>query len=163
VDHCLSLSAISALLTRLAAASPQASGATPDDRVRHEQELTLQTGNSVEHMEAIGRPSTFACPDCHGTLWEVLDTDPQRYRCHTGHGFTERTLQHTMALAGDEALYNAQRALQERKIVLREMTARYRAKGDATAAEPLESAVAKLEDQQAVLLAMKEKSAEPIE
>ena len=123
----------------------------------------MQTGNAVEHMEAIGRPSTFACPDCHGTLWEVLETDPQRYRCHTGHGFTERTLQHTMELAGDEALYNAQRALQERKILLREMAARYRGKGDPTAAESLESAAAKLEDQQAVLLAMTEKSPEPIE
>jgi two-component system, chemotaxis family, protein-glutamate methylesterase/glutaminase len=163
VDHCVSLPFIPALLTTLAAVPPRAPVARPDKRIGSEQELTLQKGDPIEHMEAIGRPSTFACPDCHGTLWEVLDARPQRYRCHTGHGFTARTLQDAMQLAGDEALWNVRRALQERQILLRKMAARHRDTGEITAAGQLEFAAAKLDRQGELLLAMLGKGPEPVE
>ena len=52
-------------------------------------------------------------------LWELDDTQPRRYRCHTGHGFTLRSLVHTQQEASDEALWGAMRALQEREALLR--------------------------------------------
>ena len=37
-------------------------------------------------------PSTFVCPECGGSLWEVDEAGLKRYRCFTGHGFTADSL-----------------------------------------------------------------------
>ena len=117
----------------------------------------------MEHLEAIGRPSTFVCPDCHGTLWEVLDSRPQRYRCHTGHAFTARTLQDTLTIAGDEALWNGLRTLQERQLLLESMAEHDRAGGDEASAGRFEAAARRLKRQAEVLRGLLERSPEPVE
>ena len=163
VDHCVPLALIPPLLRSLVAAPSGPSSAAPGVGSEHEQQITLQKGDPVEHLHAIGKPSTFACPDCHGTLWEILESRPQRYRCHTGHGFTARTLQDTLATAGDEAMANAHRALQEREVLLREMARRHRAEGDERIVATLEAAARRLQRQVAGLKALIETSPEPIE
>ena len=165
VDHCVPLPLIPVLLSSLVAAPARATPAhaAHHERLEHEQQITLQKGTAVEHLEAIGKPSTFACPDCHGTLWQILDSRPQRYRCHTGHGFTERTLQETMTLASDEAVSNARRALQEREILLRQMAQEHRALGEDDRAARLEQAAQQIERQGELLLDLLEQSPEPIE
>ena len=75
----------------------------------------------MERLNEIGKPSTFACPDCNGVLWELDDTEPPRYRCHTGHAFSLRTLEATQAGAMEEALWGAIRALEQREGVLRKL------------------------------------------
>ena len=165
VDHCVPLPLIPVLLSSLVAKRrPSAPASTSHrERLEHEQQLTLQKGNPVEHLQALGKPSTFACPDCHGTLWDVLDSRPQRYRCHTGHSFTARTLQETMTMASDEAVSNARRALQEREILLRHMADQCRALGEEHRAARLEQAARQLERQGELLFDLLEKSPEPIE
>lgn len=93
-------------------------------------------GRSMENLQAIASPSSLACPECHGALWQIEDADPPRYRCHTGHGYTARTLLHAYAEASDAALWNAVRALQEESILLRRM---------AQVAQPRDPARLKLE------------------
>ena len=117
----------------------------------------------MQHLSAIGKPSVLACPDCHGTLWEILDSRPQRYRCHTGHGFTARTLQEAMADASEEAVSNAMRALQEREILLCQMATQRRASNEERAAAELESAAGRLKRQYELLKGLHEQSPEPIE
>jgi two-component system chemotaxis response regulator CheB len=122
VDHCVALADMPHLLTSLASRSVVAGAARrPPDPLLHEQALSLAKGNPMEHLPKLGVPSSYACPDCHGGLWEVTDSTPRRFRCHTGHAFTVRSLQETLAVAADESLWNARRALQERLILLREM------------------------------------------
>ena len=52
-------------------------------------------------------------------LWEIDDSQPRRYRCHTGHAFTLRSLAHTQDQRTDDALWSAMRALQEREALQR--------------------------------------------
>jgi two-component system chemotaxis response regulator CheB len=73
----------------------------------------------MDHLNAIGQPSRFACPECSGVLWEITGARPRRYRCHTGHAFTLRSLAFTQGEATDETLWGAMRALQEREALLR--------------------------------------------
>jgi two-component system chemotaxis response regulator CheB len=124
VDHCVPLDEMAQLLTSLASRSVEATalGAARAPLV-HEQALFLTKGDPMEHLAMIGSPSSYACPDCHGGLWEVSGARPRRFRCHTGHGFSLRTLQDTLAEAADESLWNARRALQERLLLLHEMAA----------------------------------------
>lgn len=73
-------------------------------------------------MNEIAQPSTFACPDCHGALWEIVGPVPRRFRCHTGHAFTLRTLVHAQCAGTEEAVWGAIRSVQERQLLL-ELTA----------------------------------------
>ena len=67
---------------------------------------------------SLGEPSTFVCPYCQGSLWRIA-SEPTRFRWHTGHGYTLRSLQHAQDEGTDDALWSALRALQEREFLLR--------------------------------------------
>jgi len=122
VDHCVPLADMAELLTSLAARPVDDTLLRPAALpLVHEQALFLAKGDPMEHLALLGKPSSYACPECHGGLWEVSGARPRRFRCHTGHGFSLRTLQDTLAEAADESLWNARRALQERLLLLREM------------------------------------------
>jgi two-component system chemotaxis response regulator CheB len=126
VDHCVALEAIAPLLQRLvqpAAAAPPAAPAprAPENVVR---EVAINRGDAaVEQLEPVANPSTLTCPDCGGSLWEMKDARPVRYRCHTGHAFSPLSLQRAQQDAAEEALWSAVRALREREFLLRRMAA----------------------------------------
>lgn len=144
VDHCLPLEQMPGLLAELAAApvaaeSPSAQ-AEAQAELAHEQALMHGTGEPVRHLQAIGHPSMFTCPECQGGLWEVDGTSPRRYRCHTGHGFTERTLLHAMSTRSDDALWGALRALQEKEAMLAHATGQLDPGDDAGRAQSVAAA-----------------------
>ena len=66
-------------------------------------------------------PSQFTCPECHGSLWEVLDGKLVRYRCRTGHAFSPDTLASEQTQYIEEALFTALRALEENGALLRRL------------------------------------------
>jgi two-component system chemotaxis response regulator CheB len=117
VDHCVSIERLAPLLAELAArATAPALPAAAE--LQHEHALSLMHGDAMKHLNAIATPSTFVCPDCQGALWEIKGTRPPRYRCHVGHAFTLRSLEHSQSDATDEALWTAIRALQEKQLLL---------------------------------------------
>ena len=67
----------------------------------------------MQDEERPGTPSRFACPECHGVLWEIQDGDLLRFRCRVGHGYTaaDLELEHNVSLEG--ALWAAYRALED--------------------------------------------------
>jgi two-component system chemotaxis response regulator CheB len=70
---------------------------------------------TMEQLEKIATPSTFTCPECQGTLWEVHGQQPQRFRCHTGHSFTAQLLGELQHEKAEDAIWAAVRALQEKE------------------------------------------------
>jgi two-component system chemotaxis response regulator CheB len=84
------------------------------DLVKSELEIARTGRSSMEQMDDIGRRSVLSCPDCGGVMWEIVDDDLIRYRCHVGHAFTADL----MSVAHDEdlhrALATALRVLEER-------------------------------------------------
>jgi two-component system chemotaxis response regulator CheB len=139
VDHVLLLEDIPPALSRLAEAQVQAAAPPPSAQdvprwVKLENEFALE-GVDMQSLDLLAKPSTFTCPECHGTLWELKDGLPRRFRCHTGHAYTER---HLAALQGDlveDAIWTAVRALHEREMLLRGMAEdAARGKRDAAAA-----------------------------
>jgi two-component system chemotaxis response regulator CheB len=90
-------------------------------QVIHEHQMFVSKGHPMEHLAAIGSPSTFVCPDCNGGLWEIEGARPRRFRCHTGHAYTLRSLLDAQAEGTDAALWSAMRALEEKEMLLREV------------------------------------------
>ena len=130
VDHSVALAGMGKLLTDLARAPISPEPAVPAPAwIFHEMQLHRGEGKAMEHLEAIGHPSAFVCPDCKGGLWEIDGTQPVRYRCHTGHAFTLSTLQRALTETMDEALWTALRALQEQTVLLALLAIAHRKSG----------------------------------
>jgi len=119
VDYTLPLVEIGGVLAKLADTPPTPVPTPALATMRHENEIMRGSGDFMTHLQAIGKPSMFVCPDCDGGLWEIAGASPPRYRCHTGHAYSLRNLQHAQAERTDEALWSAFRALQERELLLR--------------------------------------------
>ena len=121
VDHCVPLDRIAPLLMRLVHRAPATAPPVPP---RLAKEVAINEGAAtVQQLEGIATPSTLTCPDCGGTLWEMKEHRPLRYRCHTGHAFSPVSLARAQQEVAEEALWNAVRALREREILLRRLAA----------------------------------------
>lgn len=69
----------------------------------------------------LGTPSVFACPECHGVLWEIEEGGNVRYRCRVGHAYSEATLNDQLSQSAESALWAAMRALDEKASMSRRM------------------------------------------
>jgi two-component system, chemotaxis family, protein-glutamate methylesterase/glutaminase len=111
--HVASLAGMPALFQKLVK-QPVASPVNVPPKVSYEVNVARGEPGSMSEMDRIGERSLFACPDCHGVMWEIKDGDLFRDRCHVGHAYTAEL----MSLALDEnltqALASGLRALDER-------------------------------------------------
>ena len=119
VDWRLPSAEIGPALLALASGTPAAASGTqslppPPLWVAVENRFARGVGD-MEQLEKIATPSTFTCPECQGTLWELHGREPQRFRCHTGHSFTARMLGELQHEKAEDAIWAAVRALQEKE------------------------------------------------
>ncbi|MDQ6882159.1 MAG: chemotaxis protein CheB, partial [Pseudomonadota bacterium] len=128
VDHCLPLGAIAAVLARQVAHSGSIAHFVPERLLR--EKAVFEGVDPIENLAAVARPSTLMCPDCGGSLWELNEERPLRYRCHTGHAFTARTLESLQSQVTEHAMWSSVRSLKERELLLRRLAAVSRATGD---------------------------------
>lgn len=136
VDFCGSVEAIARELVRLVTstnAGPLREPVSAPEQVAREVRIN-QGEDLMEHVNAIGSPSNLSCPDCGGTLWEVSDGSLLRYRCHTGHAFSGRSLAHNQMETAENSLRASIRALREREVLLRRLAQVARTQGDLTQA-----------------------------
>ncbi len=76
-----------------------------------------------------GTPSAFACPECHGVLWEIEEGEMVRYRCRVGHAYSPATLLAEQSEALEDALWVALRAFEENGALAKRMKQRAQARG----------------------------------
>jgi two-component system chemotaxis response regulator CheB len=120
VDHCVALDEIPQLLQRLVGtAQPRVLPAVPEEVLR---EVSINRGAAtVEDLQHVAHRSSLTCPDCGGGLWEMEDTRPLRYRCHTGHAYSSLSLAHAQKETSEHSIWSSVRALREREMLLRRM------------------------------------------
>jgi len=127
VDKVLRVDEIAGALTQMTQdlphgkPEPASGGTAPVPEWINMENRFATKGSDMDSLARIASPSTFTCPECHGTLWEVHSKGPRRYRCHTGHALTERTLASLQEQLVEDALWSAVRALHEKEKLLRRM------------------------------------------
>jgi two-component system chemotaxis response regulator CheB len=130
VDHCVALSEMPALFERLVR-EPVPDG--PHDVAPSDVKLEVgmaSMDSGEEKLDRIGKRSTFTCPECHGTLWEMNEEGALRYRCHVGHAYTAETLVAEQSSGLEDALWAAVRAFEENAKLSARMAERARVNGD---------------------------------
>jgi two-component system chemotaxis response regulator CheB len=76
-----------------------------------------------------GPPSALTCPDCGGALWEQVEGEVIRYRCHVGHAYTADSMVGAHATLAEAALWTAVRALEEKAQLSRRLAERSQSRG----------------------------------
>jgi two-component system chemotaxis response regulator CheB len=117
VDYQVPLSDIGYILRDNLSKPPTASPPIPDD-VRIEAEITEKMISGMEELEKIGTRSNFSCPDCGGGLWKISHDGVHRYRCYTGHVYTEHLLNEKQHEGFESSLWVSIRMLEERRNLL---------------------------------------------
>jgi len=122
-DRICALEAIGPALIELARepAQKEATMANPADATPDERKEVAR-----DRARNGGEPSTYTCPECHGTLWEVRDEKILAFRCRIGHAYSEDALFTDQHTALEAALWTALRALEEHAALCRRMAARAR-------------------------------------
>ncbi|WP_434577988.1 chemotaxis protein CheB [Pseudomonas sp. Z1-6] len=95
-------------------------------------------GNGLEAgVMDLGKISKFTCPDCHGVLVQIHEGSIVRFRCHTGHAFSIKSLICEVNAAIDTGLWDTLRAVEERIMLLRQMAELAKAAGTPNEASEL--------------------------
>lgn len=134
-DHVAPLSEIPGILVRHVGEPVEQKGAGPvAQQQNHEVDISEMDREALEGPRD-GIPSGYACPECHGGLWEVDEGGLLRFRCRVGHAFSIENLLAAQGSAMDAALWAAYRALEERAALTARMGARMEERGQTSLAE----------------------------
>jgi two-component system chemotaxis response regulator CheB len=122
VDGVLSVQDMAAELMRRVKAPPAPDGMRPVPERMRVENLIGREGNGLEagSME-LGNVSKYTCPECHGVLVQIEEGTIVRFRCHTGHAFSIKSLLADVNDAIDTGLWATLRAVEERIMLLDQM------------------------------------------
>jgi two-component system, chemotaxis family, protein-glutamate methylesterase/glutaminase len=133
---------IGALLTRLAHEQPEEEIRVGNDaadnletRIAKEVQIATGTNLSYQGILELGEFTSYTCPECHGSLVRIVEGKLSRFRCHTGHGFTEHSLLENATKSAGEMIWQVTRSLQEIEMLLEHMGQHIRETGNHLRAE----------------------------
>jgi two-component system chemotaxis response regulator CheB len=151
VDHCVPLESMPALLADLVASPAPDEAAYPvDERIEIESNIAEQHMNTEQFLasvERIGTRTTYTCPQCNGSIWQIGDDDPLRFRCHIGHSFTAEIFLAEQTQNVENALWSAVRMMEEKVVFWRQYAERLRKHGANDAAARYEDNARDLDDE----------------
>jgi two-component system chemotaxis response regulator CheB len=130
------------------------SGATSGALATKARNADLEKPSVKEQLSA---PSVYACPDCHGVLWEVKEGNLLRFRCRVGHSYTAETLNVALSNSMEDTLWAGMRALKEKAGLLKRMASR----ADRRAAALYEEEAEAYENHAAIIREMLAREANP--
>lgn len=63
-------------------------------KARMAKEVLIAAENSAfqKGIMELGTLTPFTCPECHGALVKIAEGKMSRFRCHTGHAYTDNAL-----------------------------------------------------------------------
>lgn len=138
VDHCLPLAGIAPLIAQLTREPvDEKEGYKVPEQIKVEVAIASEMSPFDSGVLKLGNPSMYACPECHGVLMEIKSENGTRFRCHTGHAYSMRSLMADIEERIDESLWNAIRAIEEQVLLMRQLAEHAHEKHSPDAAEQL--------------------------
>jgi two-component system chemotaxis response regulator CheB len=93
-------------------------------------------GSSIEEgVMKFGDTSPFTCPECHGVLSRIEEDRILRFRCHTGHAYSDSALLESLLDHTGDLITEVQRSLHEGVLLLDQMGLDLEQAGDAQRAQ----------------------------
>ncbi|HEV8725609.1 MAG TPA: chemotaxis protein CheB [Candidatus Binatia bacterium] len=133
IDYCLSLSEIASLLLRLTNEPVKEEGAYAVPKAMEFEsniaEQRMNTQEFLDNVEQIGTRTTYTCPQCSGSIWQIGKEQPLRFRCHVGHSFTAGPFLSEQTSYLEHILWSAVRALEEKVTLVRQVAQRMKDEG----------------------------------
>lgn len=140
IDYALPAREIGALLELLVRQPPPAVPVGGED-FRRNLKVEVEVAASDSFFERCimdyGDPSTYTCPSCNGVLFRIKEGAADRFRCHTGHGFSTGSLLEQYSETVEDTLWEAVKGIQESIALLDEAAEKASASGDDAVAESL--------------------------
>ena len=127
-DHCISLSEMGSVLDKIIHTKEFLSDPIPAD-ILAEAEIAERMISGIDVVQPLGNNSVYTCPDCGGVLFNVKNGKIDRYRCHTGHTYSEKDLEVKQAENLEAALWVALRMMEERKNLIKKLEEQTRGRG----------------------------------
>ncbi len=122
VDHVVPLADMPKLLVELTSDVPAEAGPLPVPRhIEVEVNIAKEQNPRDAGLEQIGKPSPYACPECHGVLLEIDDDGRIRFRCHTGHAYSLDSLLAAITQGIEKALSAAMRSIEEGSLLMKDI------------------------------------------
>ena len=148
VDHHLPATEIGALVWRLVQQPPGPGGAIESDTetgMSTEVQIAAENDSYRKGVMKLGTLTPFTCPECHGVLVRIAEGEMARFRCHTGHAYTDSALLEAVMEDAGAMLYQYMRSLEESVMLLHHMGQHLQEAGDAARAEPFFAKARELE------------------
>jgi two-component system chemotaxis response regulator CheB len=148
VDHTVGADRIGPLITELVQNN------TPEimkadqillKRVKMELKVAAEANAFQKGILDFGELTPFTCPECHGALVRLMEQKMTRYRCHTGHGYSDSALLEAVMESTGELLWQVMRAFEEAAMVVEHMGKHAAEIGDTKRAEMLKAKSKELE------------------
>ncbi len=141
VTHTLPSTEIGSLLSRLAG-EPLPKGVaeiTMDDDGKARMKIELEIAGAKSAFQKgvmeLGALTPFTCPECHGALVRIGEGKMSRFRCHTGHAYTDSALLEGVMETTGEMLWQVIRSFEESLMLLNHMGNHLKQAGDPDRAE----------------------------
>jgi two-component system, chemotaxis family, protein-glutamate methylesterase/glutaminase len=138
VDYVVGTDAMIDLLVSLTQEPVTVEGAPPMAKsIEIENRIALEDNALEAGVMTLGTISPYTCPECHGTLVQLREGPPTRFRCHTGHAFSIHGLLAAIDESIDSTLWATVRVLEERLLLLQQIEGHARDLQDAPLLEPI--------------------------
>lgn len=86
-----------------------------------ESRIAEKALSNIDQTRKLGTQSLFTCPECGGSLWHITENGISRYRCFTGHAYSELNLMEKQNESLLLTLWTALRMFEERKKLLQKV------------------------------------------
>jgi two-component system, chemotaxis family, protein-glutamate methylesterase/glutaminase len=131
VDYTLPVADMPALLSNLVRQELETLvSPAPAEAMLTEVRIAMEGNGLQAGVMQLGLVSPNTCPECHGVLVRLQEGVNVRYRCHTGHAYSLETLLADVNEEIDTTLWAALRALEERILLLQELSEAAHSRGE---------------------------------
>jgi two-component system chemotaxis response regulator CheB len=138
VDHCVPIAEMASLLVHLTSEEvEERKEYSMPEEIKTEVAIAREDQPFEAGVLALGTPSMFSCPECHGVLLQIKSENLTRFRCHTGHAYSIQSLLADINEGIEDALWSSIRAIEEQVLLMQHLAEHVHESGAGASAEKL--------------------------